>query len=125
MSASIATPASSFGLPARIIVGAALGVLTGVVLGERAAVLESVGSAYGKMLEIAVFPYLMCSLLHGLARLTPITARALFAACWKAFLYLWVLTFGAIWLLSHAIPPPAPPTELVPASADQRVDLLT
>jgi proton glutamate symport protein len=64
-------------LPQRILLGAILGIATGVVFGERAAVLQPIGDAYGAMLQIAVYPYLLCSLMYGLGRLTPVTALRL------------------------------------------------
>ena len=75
-------------LPARILLGAILGIVTGLVLGERTAVLQPFGDAYGAMLQIAVYPYLLCSLMYGLGRLTPTTARRLMRAGWIPFLFL-------------------------------------
>ncbi len=43
-------------LPVYILIGAALGLAAGLVVGERAAVLQPLGLAYAKLLEIAVFP---------------------------------------------------------------------
>ncbi len=43
-------------LPVYILIGAALGLIAGLVVGERAAVLQPLGIAYAKLLEIAVFP---------------------------------------------------------------------
>ena len=59
-------------LPERIALGAILGIATGIVFGERAAVLQPIGDAYGAMLQIAVFPYLLSSLMHSLGRLSPV-----------------------------------------------------
>lgn len=100
----------SIGLPVWILIGAGAGVIAGVVLGERTAILKPLGSAYAMMLQVAVYPYLLCSLLWGLGRLQPAMSRRLFAASWGVYLLMWSLTFGAIWLISRAIPPPPPPT---------------
>ena len=83
-------------LPLWVLVGAVLGILAGVVLGQRTAVLEPLGTAYAMMLEIAVFPYLLCSLLHGLGRLTPATAGRLLAVSWGLYLLLWAITLATI-----------------------------
>ena len=96
-------------LPQRILLGAILGIATGVVFGERAAVLQPIGDAYGAMLQIAVYPYLLCSLMYGLGRLTPVTALRLLRAGWLPFLFLWCLTLASLWILAHAIPPTPPP----------------
>ena len=106
------------GLPVLILVGALVGVCVGVVFGERARILEPVGSAYALMLQIAVYPYLLCALLVGLGRLTPGMARRLFAASWGPYLFMWAVTLGSIWLLARAIPP-TPPPSVVQASVGQ------
>src|SRR5882724_2564988 len=111
-------------LPLWVLVGAVLGILAGVVLGQRTAVLEPLGTAYAMMLEIAVFPYLLCSLLHGLGRLTPATAGRLFAVSWGLYLLLWGLTLATIWLLARAIPPPSPPTQLTAETFAGHLDFL-
>jgi Na+/H+-dicarboxylate symporter len=58
-------------LPQKIALGALLGIATGIVFGERTTVLQPIGDAYGAMLQIAVFPYLLSSLMHSLGRLSP------------------------------------------------------
>src|SRR6516164_3100765 len=70
----------AIGLPVLILIGALAGVCAGIIFGERAQILEPVGSAYALMLQIAVYPYLLCALLVGLGRLTPGMARRLFGA---------------------------------------------
>lgn len=60
-------------LPVWVLIGAFVGVAAGLFFGDDAAVLSPIGTAYVKMMEIAVFPYLICSLLHGLGRLSPST----------------------------------------------------
>jgi proton glutamate symport protein len=77
------------------------------------------------MLQIAIYPYLICSLLLGLGRLSPQMSRKFLGATWPAHLLVWVLTFGMIWLLSHAIPLPPSPASIVPRSASEQVGLLT
>jgi Sodium:dicarboxylate symporter family len=64
-------------LPEKILLGAILGVAFGLFFGERAAILQPIGDAYGAMLQIPVYPYLLCSLMYGLGRLTSATARQL------------------------------------------------
>jgi proton glutamate symport protein len=95
---------TAISLPVWVVLGALAGIAAGVVLGQRTAVLQPFGSAYAMMLQIAVYPYLMCSLLWGLGRLKPAMARRLLSASWGAYALMWALTFGAIWLISRAIP---------------------
>ena len=118
-SLSILRRLRSISLPVWILIGAGAGVIAGVVLGERTAILKPLGSAYAMMLQVAVYPYLLCSLLWGLGRLQPAMARRLFAASWGVYLLMWSVTFGAIWLISRAIPPPPLPTVLTPQTAQQ------
>ena len=94
------------------------------MLGERTAILKPLGSAYAMMLQVAVYPYLLCSLLWGLGRLQPAMARRLLAASWGVYLLMWSLTFGVIWLISRAIPSPPPPTVLTPQTAQQPAGFL-
>ena len=114
----------SIGLPVWILIGAAAGVIAGVVFGERTAILKPLGSAYAMMLQVAVYPYLLCSLLWGLGRLQPAMARRLFAASWSVYLLMWSLTFGAIWLISWAIPSAPLPTVVTPQTAQQAASFL-
>jgi proton glutamate symport protein len=124
--ATAISPAKSVGitLPQRILIGAILGIAAGVMFGERTAVLQPIGDAYGAMLQIAVYPYLLCSLMYGLGRLTPVTARRLLRAGWLPFLFLWVLTLSSIWILAHAIPPSPPPLSLTASTSHSSLGIL-
>jgi len=91
------------GLRSVILAGVA-GILTGLFFGESAGVLEPVGQLYILLLEVAVYPYLICSLLHGLGSMQPGQALRLLRAGWPFYLGLWILTFSFLTLLSLAIP---------------------
>jgi Na+/H+-dicarboxylate symporter/ABC-type amino acid transport substrate-binding protein len=110
-------------LPQQVVLGATLGIAAGIIFGERTAVLQPIGNAYGAMLQIAVFPYILCSLMHGLGSLSPAVARRMLRAGWLPFLFLWVLTFASIWLLAHAIPPARSPAFLSTATESQTIPL--
>src|SRR5262245_12914718 len=111
-------------LPIWVVLGAIAGIVTGVVLGERTTVLRPVGSAYAMMLQIAVYPYLICALIYGLGRLTSAEAKRLFRASWSIYLFLWCLTFLAIWLLAHVIPPTPDPSVLLASATHGETDFL-
>ena len=97
------------GLPGWIVVGAVLGIGAGVFFGERTAVLQPVGRGYVMLLEAVVYPYIICSLLHGLGRLTPSMALKLLKRSKLFYLAAWGLTLAAAWLFSQALPHvPAP-----------------
>ena len=114
-------------LPTYILAGAALGVMAGLVVGERTAVLQPLGIAYAKMLEIAVFPYLICSLLVALGGLTRERAARLLRSSWSVYLVLWGLAFLTIFLIATFIPPAPAPSVLTadsPRAAASLFDLL-
>ncbi len=111
-------------LPLWVAVGAALGILFGIFVGEDAAVLRPIGSVYVKLMEVAVFPYIICSLLHGLGRLSPPTAWRLFRCSWLVYLVLWGTTFAVIYLLAIAIPPVPPPSAIDATQPVKGVGLL-
>jgi proton glutamate symport protein len=115
---------SGITLPQWILIGAILGIAAGVIFGERTAILKPIGEAYGAMLQIAVYPYLLCSLMYGLGRLTPATARRLLQAGWLPFLFLWVLTLSSIWILAHAIPSSPPPLSLTASTSHSSLGLM-
>jgi proton glutamate symport protein len=126
---TIVNPAARHGLsaitlPVWVILGALAGIAAGVVFGERTALLQPLGSAYAMMLQIAVYPYLLCALLYGLGRLTPAMARRLFRAGWGVYLFMWCVTLAAIWLLARAIPVPPLPSVLTPGAVHSEVDFL-
>jgi hypothetical protein len=56
------------------------------------------------LLEVAVYPYLICSLMHGLGSLAPAQAWRLFCSGWKFYVALWLMTFGLLILLAKGIP---------------------
>jgi Sodium:dicarboxylate symporter family len=56
------------------------------------------------LLEVAVYPYLICSLMHGLGSLAPAQAWRLFCSGWKFYVALWLITFGLLILLAKGIP---------------------
>jgi proton glutamate symport protein len=108
---------TAISLPVWVVLGALAGIVAGVALGQRTAVLQPFGSAYAMMLQIAVYPYLICVLICGLGRLTPAMARRLLGAGWGVCLFLWCVTLAAIWLLALAIPSTPAPSVLMPAAA--------
>ena len=59
----------------KIIVGFSLGIAIGAFFGEGASVLKPLGTAYIRLLQMAIVPYITVSLVYGLGRLTPAGLR--------------------------------------------------
>jgi len=65
-----------------VCIGGFAGILAGIFFGDYCRVLSPIGSAYIMLLQSAVFPYLICSLIYGLGSLAPATALQLFKRGW-------------------------------------------
>ncbi len=70
----------------KIIVGFSLGIAIGAFFGEGASVLKPLGTAYIRLLQMAIVPYITVSLVYGLGRLTPSQAGRLAASAGIVFL---------------------------------------
>ena len=112
-------------LPYWVLAGAVVGVVAGVFFGDHCALLRPIGTAYVNLMEVVVFPYIICSLLHGLGRLSPNTAWLLFRRGWLFFVLVWVITFLVIFLMSLSIPPAAGPSVVDMTVPRDGPDLLT
>ena len=88
-----------------VLVGGVAGVLAGITFGDYCAILSPIGFVYVGLLQAAVYPYLICSLLHGLGSLEPSKAWRLFKTGWIFYLAAWVVTFACLLALAQAIPP--------------------
>jgi proton glutamate symport protein len=106
-------------------IGCLAGILAGIFFGEYCRVLSPIGSAYIMLLQSAVFPYLICSLIYGLGSLAPATSLQLFKRGWPIYVLAWVLTLSFAWVLARSFPSAAAPALLDATSApDQAPRLL-
>ncbi|MCR9214839.1 MAG: cation:dicarboxylase symporter family transporter [Proteobacteria bacterium] len=110
-------------LPFWVLSGAVLGAIVGVLLGENTSILRPVGSTYVMLMQIVVFPYIICSLLHALGSLAPATALRLFRVSWLVYVALWGVTLLTIFILSLAITQ-APTPSFLDATVTQDKDTL-
>jgi Na+/H+-dicarboxylate symporter len=76
-------------LATQVLIGLLLGVAVGIFFGEGASVLEPVGTAFIRLLQMTVIPYVTVSLVASLGRLTPAVARVLGLRAGLVLLILW------------------------------------
>jgi len=93
-------------------IGGLAGILAGIFFGEYCRVLSPLGSAYIMLLQSAVFPYLICSLIYGLGSLAPATALQLFKRGWVFYVFAWTLTLISVWVLALSLPSTGAPALL-------------
>jgi Na+/H+-dicarboxylate symporter/ABC-type amino acid transport substrate-binding protein len=99
------TAASRRTLSARIIIGLAAGAALGLLIGERASVLEVVADGYIELLQMTVLPYVTVSIVGGLGALSGNQARAIFARLGFVLVLLWTAAFGVVFLFPLMFPP--------------------
>src|SRR5262245_65961573 len=87
-----------------ILIGLALGVATGLFLGEKAELFQLVAEGYLRLLQMTVLRYVMVSLVAGIGSLDGPRARGLFIRVGTLSLVLWVLAIGAVMVMPLAFP---------------------
>src|SRR5262249_46765247 len=91
-----------------VLVGGVAGIVAGITFGESCAILSPIGFIYVGLLQAAVYPYLISSLVQGLGSLDPSKAWRLLKSGWIFYVAAWVVTFACLAALVHAIPPVEP-----------------
>jgi proton glutamate symport protein len=92
------------GLAERVLIGLVLGIAAGIFFGEMAAPLETVGDAFIKLLQVAVIPYIVVSLITALGRLTLDDAKKLGLKAGGVLLVLWCIGVVVLLLTPLAFP---------------------
>jgi Na+/H+-dicarboxylate symporter/ABC-type amino acid transport substrate-binding protein len=87
-----------------ILIGLALGIATGLFLGEYAGVFKYVADAYVRLLQMTVLPYLIVSLIAGFGSLDTAKAGKLFLRVGILTLVLWGLALGLVFVMPLAFP---------------------
>jgi Na+/H+-dicarboxylate symporter/ABC-type amino acid transport substrate-binding protein len=87
-----------------ILIGLALGVLTGLFLGEYSELLKFVADAYVRLLQMTVLPYLIVSMIGGFGGLDGQRAKQLFLRVGLLTIVLWALTLGLVFAIPIAFP---------------------
>jgi Na+/H+-dicarboxylate symporter/ABC-type amino acid transport substrate-binding protein len=96
---------SGMSLSTTVLIGLALGILTGIFLGEYAANLQVIGDVFIRLLQMSVLPYVTLSLIAGLGSLSYKEARLLAIKGGFILLVLWSIAFLIIFLMPLAFPP--------------------
>ena len=91
-------------LTTMIFVGIGLGILVGLFLGELALPLSQIGTAFVRLLQMTVLPYVFVSLVLGLGRQEPAEARAIARSGGLWLLVLWGLALCMVLLLPLSFP---------------------
>ena len=88
----------------QIYVGLLAGIALGLLLGERAAVFDIAATAFVKLLQVTVLPYMTVSLVSNLGRLDYQQARALALRAGSILLCLWAIALVLASLFPLAFP---------------------
>ena len=91
-------------LSTKVLLGLTFGICTGLFFGDMAAPLRVVGEVFIQLLQMAVLPYVVTSLIVGLGRLTYGEAIALAKTGGALLLVLWTLTLGLVLLMPLMFP---------------------
>jgi len=88
----------------RVIIALALGIFTGVFVGEPAGILEVGGTIYIRLLQMTVLPYVLVSIIGGLGRLDQSMAANIGIKAVKIILFMWLSVMLTLLLLPLAYP---------------------
>ena len=91
-------------LSAKIFLGLGLGIATGIFLGEITAPLKGVGAAYVQLLQMAVLPYIMITLMSGIGKLKYGEAVRLSLRVGSLLVLIWALTFAVLYIFPLSFP---------------------
>jgi len=92
------------GLSAQIMIGMGLGLAAGVFFGEYCAFLEIIGSAFIKLLQMTILPYIIVSLILGIGGLTFEQAKMMAKKAGVLLLLFWGISFAMVLVLPLSFP---------------------
>lgn len=81
-----------------------LGASAGLVFGERMAFLQTLGHGFIKLMQISIIPYIIVSLVSGLARFSQEQVKQVLGKAALIILTLWTLGIFSIWAFSFTLP---------------------
>lgn len=91
-------------LSAKILIGMGLGIVVGVFFGEYCAILQIIGDAFIKLLQITILPYIMVSMIVGIGGLTIDQAKLLAKKAGVLLFLFWGISFVIVLLLPLSFP---------------------
>ena len=91
-------------LSTKILIGLALGILTGLFFGEKVAFLGPPGRAFLLLLQMTVLPYVVVALMKGIGSLDFDTAKLLARKAGSILAIIWLLTLAVVFLFPIAFP---------------------
>ena len=91
-------------LSVKIMIGLALGLVTGLFFGELAAPLKYLGDAFIGLLQMTVLPYIILALMGGIGRLTGEQSRLLLSRVALIILFFWFVGYMTVLLFGLALP---------------------
>ncbi len=87
-----------------IIIGAVLGVVTGLFFGESCSWLAVVGQVFIGLLQMCVLPYILLSLVYGIGSLNYSQAKLLALKGTISLFIFWIAAFVFIYFMSYCFP---------------------
>jgi len=94
----------SLTLATKILMALAMGVLCGLFFGDRAAFLHPIGTAFIRLLQMSVLPYVAVSLVACLGGMTLKEAGRLASRTGLVLLVIWIMTISIVLLMSLGYP---------------------
>ena len=91
-------------LSAKIMIGMGLGIVVGVFFGEYCGFLEIIGSAFIKLLQMTILPYITVSMIIGIGGLTSNQAKLMAKKAGILLLLFWGISFVIVLLLPLSFP---------------------
>ncbi|MGR9053907.1 MAG: cation:dicarboxylate symporter family transporter, partial [Gammaproteobacteria bacterium] len=101
---TLATGRTFPGLTTFIMLGLSTGVGTGLFFGEAAGRLKIIGDVYIGLLQMTVLPYIVCSLIANIGRLSFFQARLLAKHGLIILLLLWGIGIVTVFAMALALP---------------------
>jgi Na+/H+-dicarboxylate symporter len=94
----------SLSLSTRVLLGLTLGIISGLLFGEKLSFLDVVGEAFIMLLQMAVLPYIILSLISGIGCLSFQEALSYGKKCGVILLAIWLLTLLIVVMISLSFP---------------------